>query len=166
MFWGGSTLHGVVHVINERLLRVDDLERYPKRKIRAVHHCAGNPMELTVPTRTIANVEWSGVLLRDILAEAAVDELCTHLWAFGLDFGSFANVEQEHPERTGHFRMCCRAMDADGKSQPLDSARNAVHIVDVMLSRLNRYFYARSSPTSCSHKELAKRLPDGQTANL
>lgn len=78
------------------ILGYEDLCRFPKRIICAIHQCAGNPMEPTVPTRTISNVEWSGVLLRDILTEAGIKDSCTHLWAYGLDFGTFANVKQEH----------------------------------------------------------------------
>lgn len=77
-------------------LNFNDLGQYPKRTIITAFQCAGNPMEPTTPTRTIANVEWSGILLRDILSESGIKDSCTHLWAYGLDFGSFANEKQEH----------------------------------------------------------------------
>ena len=80
------------------LLSLDELGRYPKKHVKAVHHCAGDPMDSTIRSRAVANVEWGGVLLRDILSDLAVSESCTHLWAFGLDFGSYIDlpIEQEH----------------------------------------------------------------------
>ena len=82
-------------------LHYDQLGRYSKRTISTIHQCAGNPLKPTFPTRTIANVDWEGVLLRDILIDAGVQESCTHIWAFGLDFGSltigsFVSNTQEH----------------------------------------------------------------------
>jgi DMSO/TMAO reductase YedYZ molybdopterin-dependent catalytic subunit len=45
----------------------------------------------------IANVEWRGVLLREILALARVEPSCRYIWAYGLDHGTFySSPHQEH----------------------------------------------------------------------
>lgn len=82
-------------------LRFADLEQFQPKRLCTIHQCAGNPLEPTKPTRTIANVEWSGVLLRDILERCGVKNSCTYVWAFGADFGTFgvppnASPPQEH----------------------------------------------------------------------
>jgi DMSO/TMAO reductase YedYZ molybdopterin-dependent catalytic subunit len=65
--------------------------------LRAAHQCAGNPLEPTKPARTIANVEWRGVLLRDILQRVEVSPTCRYIWAYGQDCGSFyGSPYQEH----------------------------------------------------------------------
>ena len=51
----------------------DDLRRFPKRELTAVHQCAGNPLAPKVPTRRVANVTWGGVDLMALLEKAGVD---------------------------------------------------------------------------------------------
>ena len=75
-------------------INFDDLERFSKRTIETVHHCAGSPLNPTVPTRQVANVKWTGVDLRELLAEAGVKSEATHIWAYGLDHGEFAGEKQ------------------------------------------------------------------------
>lgn len=73
-------------------LDLNDLKAMPKEVIATVHQCAGNPLEPTVPTRRVANVEWGGVPLREIMMLAGVDPAAGHLWSFGLDHGEFAGA--------------------------------------------------------------------------
>jgi DMSO/TMAO reductase YedYZ molybdopterin-dependent catalytic subunit len=75
----------------------DDLQRFTPITIRAAHQCAGNPFDPAKPGRTIANVVWRGVLLREILQQADVMASCRYLWAYGLDYGTFYSAPyQEH----------------------------------------------------------------------
>ena len=53
-------------------LRYADLARFKPTTVNTILQCAGNPLEPTKPTRLIANVEWRGVFLRDILKQAEV----------------------------------------------------------------------------------------------
>jgi len=71
------------------VVRLDDLEALPQHELVAIHQCAGNPLDPTVPARQIANVVWRGVDLRDLLAEAGIDPAATLLWAWGFDGGNF-----------------------------------------------------------------------------
>ncbi len=83
---------------NPLSFRYADLARFAPVTLRAAHQCAGNPLDPTKPTRTIANVEWRGVLLRDILKRAELSSECRYVWAYGQDCGSFfsAGPPQEH----------------------------------------------------------------------
>lgn len=77
-------------------LTLDDLMALPARIVRTVHQCSGNPMQPRVPVRTVANVEWTGVEVRDLLLATGVRPGATHLWAYGLDAGEFAGTRQDH----------------------------------------------------------------------
>ena len=78
-------------------LRYSDLERFRPKTVNTILQCAGNPLEPTKPFRLIANVEWRGVLLREILELAHVDPACRYIWAYGLDHGAFfSSPHQEH----------------------------------------------------------------------
>lgn len=78
-------------------LRYDDVLQFPRKTVRTFFQCAGNPLEPTSPARQIANVEWSGALLRDVLARAGVTPSGRFLWGFGLDHGNFfGSPRQEH----------------------------------------------------------------------
>jgi DMSO/TMAO reductase YedYZ molybdopterin-dependent catalytic subunit len=78
-------------------LRYEDLEQLAPVTLRAAHQCAGNPLDPTKPARTIANVEWRGVLLRDLLKRAEVLPTCRYIWAYGQDCGAFFSTPyQEH----------------------------------------------------------------------
>ncbi|WP_162878297.1 molybdopterin-dependent oxidoreductase [Trinickia diaoshuihuensis] len=78
----------------ERALTLDlmQLRRYPPAVLESVHHCAGNPLDPTQPSREAANATWSGVWLRDILDDAGVLPGAEFVWADGLDHGVFAGV--------------------------------------------------------------------------
>jgi len=75
------------------VLRFDDLAAFPEYRITAFHKCAGNPMKPAEPTPDrVANVVWRGIRLRDVLARAGCDSRATHVWADGIDGGSFESV--------------------------------------------------------------------------
>lgn len=87
----------VTGLVDESLsLTFDDLRRLPRHTIESVHKCAGSPRNPTVPTRQVANVEWGGVDLRVLLNRLGVHRAATHVWAYGLDYGLFLDVEQAH----------------------------------------------------------------------
>lgn len=77
-------------------LSFDDLISLPKRTFETVYVCSGNPAKPTVPLRRAANVKWAGVDLAELLNEAGVKESATHLWSYGLDYGDYHKVAQEH----------------------------------------------------------------------
>jgi sulfane dehydrogenase subunit SoxC len=83
-------------VDNPLTLDFDSLTKRPRKVVETIHQCAGSPMNPTVPTRQIANVEWAGASLRDLLEEAGIDEGASHVWAYGSDHGNFAGDDQDH----------------------------------------------------------------------
>ena len=83
-------------VDKEQSLAFEDLQQYPKKTIESIHKCAGYPWAPELATRQIANVKWGGVDLRDLLDQFGVFEGATHLWAYGLEYGSYKGVEQDH----------------------------------------------------------------------
>jgi DMSO/TMAO reductase YedYZ molybdopterin-dependent catalytic subunit len=85
------------------------LQALPGRKVEAFLQCAGNPATPRVPARLVANVFWEGVELAALLEEV---------------------------EREADTELWCRASDAEGRVQPLEDARNAVHRVSVHLRSL------------------------------
>jgi sulfane dehydrogenase subunit SoxC len=84
------TIDGLVG--RARTLRLDDLKARPKKVVEAVHQCAGNPLEPSVPTRRIANVRWGGADLAALLHEVATEPQARFLWSYGLDGGDFAGT--------------------------------------------------------------------------
>jgi len=80
-----------------RLLRYEDLSGFPLKTLATFFQCAGNPLDPTAPARQIANVEWRGALLRDVLAQSGLASNGRFVWAFGLDHGAFfGSPRQEH----------------------------------------------------------------------
>lgn len=78
-------------LVNQPLvLRLDELARFPAARLEAVHQCAGNPLQPSLPTRRISCVIWEGVWLRDVLAAAGVAAGANFLWGDGADQGEFA----------------------------------------------------------------------------
>lgn len=67
----------------------DDLLKLPKRELQALHECAGNPMNPTLPTRRIANVIWGGVDVAAVLDLVGVKKEAAFLWMGGLDRGVY-----------------------------------------------------------------------------
>jgi len=80
-------------VAQPRVLRQDALARLPRARLEAVHQCAGNPMQPTLPTRRVACVVWEGVWLRDVLALAGVAPEARFVWGDGADHGEFAGEQ-------------------------------------------------------------------------
>ncbi len=76
-------------------LRYADLAGLPQTSVTTVFQCAGNPQEPARPFRVVANVEWRGVLLRDLLAHAGLAPMCRYLWAYGLDHGSYFGLPRQ-----------------------------------------------------------------------
>jgi len=81
----------------ERPLRLgyEALTAMPARTLTAVHECYGNPVEPHTPTRRAANIEWTGVPLRDVLVATRPHPRARHVWLEGADWGTFANVVSE-----------------------------------------------------------------------
>jgi DMSO/TMAO reductase YedYZ molybdopterin-dependent catalytic subunit len=73
-----------------------DLINLPKRTMESVFVCSGNPARPTVPQRRVANLQWAGVDLADLLERAGVRPEATHMWSYGLDYGEFYGARQEH----------------------------------------------------------------------
>lgn len=84
--------------------RYKDLTRLESISLQTIHQCAGNPLDPTNPTRTIANVEWRGVLLRDILKKAVLAPGCNYIWAYGLDHGEFAIPSYSSPHQEHYVK--------------------------------------------------------------
>ena len=76
-------------VRQRRVYTLGELQRFPKREIRSVHNCVGNPLQPQVPTRRVANVVWGGVDLEALLDEAGVAEAARYVWSYGIDYGEF-----------------------------------------------------------------------------
>ena len=53
-------------------LRLDDLRRFPQRRVESFHQCAGSPLAPQEPKRRIVNVRWGGVRVSDVLADCGV----------------------------------------------------------------------------------------------
>lgn len=73
-------------------LTLDELARYPRERLLAVHECAGSPIRPTVPVRRAGNVEWEGVPLTCLMEEAGVLPEAQYMWSRGADFGEFNGV--------------------------------------------------------------------------
>jgi len=80
-----------------RSLRYAALAQFAPTTVRSFHQCAGNPLEPTKAMRIIANVEWRGVLLRDILEQGQIAPSCRYIWAYGLDYGTFKAPSYSSP---------------------------------------------------------------------
>ncbi|AZM54769.1 hypothetical protein DMA15_21235 [Streptomyces sp. WAC 01529] len=81
------TVEGLV----ERPLRLDlpALLALPSRQLTAVHECFGSPLRPDVPTRAVANVEWTGFPLAVLLDRAGPLPAARHVRFEGADTGSF-----------------------------------------------------------------------------
>ncbi|HXX43168.1 MAG TPA: molybdopterin-dependent oxidoreductase [Candidatus Acidoferrales bacterium] len=76
-------------------LTLDDLMRRPKRTVRSVHECAGNPLKPKQAVRAIANLVWGGADLREILDEAGINPAACFIWSYGVDHGEFGGLRCE-----------------------------------------------------------------------
>jgi sulfane dehydrogenase subunit SoxC len=81
----------------ERPMRVtfDALARLPKRTVKSVFVCSGDPRRPTSALRRVANVRWGGADLLALLAEAGIRNEATHLWSYGLDHGRFLGFQPQ-----------------------------------------------------------------------
>jgi len=70
-----------------------ELAALPKRTLTAFHQCAGFPRAPHIPTRRLANVVWGGVELSTLLDAAGPSTQATHLWAYGVDGGTFEDSD-------------------------------------------------------------------------
>lgn len=70
-----------------------EITALPKRMLTAFHQCAGFPRAPHIATRRLANVVWGGVELSTLLAAASLSEGATHLWAYGVDGGTFEDTD-------------------------------------------------------------------------
>jgi DMSO/TMAO reductase YedYZ molybdopterin-dependent catalytic subunit len=76
-----------------RTLRFNDLLRYSKAELAAVHECCGSPFAPFEPTRRVCNVRWAGARLADVLADCQPRAAARYVWSYGADFGEFGGVE-------------------------------------------------------------------------
>ncbi len=85
------TVEGLV----ERPLRLDlsAVLTLPARQLTAVHECFGSPLRPDVPTRAVANIEWTGFPLAALLDRAAPLPAARHVVLEGADTGSFHGVD-------------------------------------------------------------------------
>ncbi|MFB6892706.1 molybdopterin-dependent oxidoreductase [Kitasatospora sp. NPDC056327] len=108
------TVEGLV----ERPLWLDlaGLRGLERTGLTAFHECFGHPDHPDLPTRAVANLEWSGVALATVLALAGPRPQARHVWFEGADRGSFAG---EH----GLTYL---------KDLPLEQARTEVLLADTV----------------------------------
>lgn len=80
-------------------LRWDDLKRFSKHTITAIHQCAGSPLAPQEPKRRIVNVRWSGVRLADVLQRCGVLPNAAYVWSQGADYGEFGGVKVDRYQK-------------------------------------------------------------------
>ena len=73
-------------------LGYDDLLRYPKSEIAAVHQCCGSPFAPFAPSRRVCNIVWAGARLAHVLADSRPRPEACYVWSRGADFGEFGGV--------------------------------------------------------------------------
>lgn len=144
-------------VARPRRLSLADLMKMPKRTVTALHQCAGFPARPEIATRRYANVVWGGADLAAVLRECEPSDEATHLWSFGVDRGSFEDVDspvylKDLPLSRIPAGDILLAYECNG--QPLD----AEHGFPVRL--LVPGFYGTNSVKWLYRLELANRRPD------
>ncbi|MEU6642233.1 sulfite oxidase [Saccharomonospora sp. NPDC046836] len=85
-------------------LTLDDLRARPARTVRVTMECAGNgrahlrPRPISQPwlVEAVGTAEWTGVPLRDVLADAGVDDTGVDVVFTGADHGVERGVEQDY----------------------------------------------------------------------
>lgn len=102
------TVEGLV----EHPLRLDlsALLALPARPLTAVHECFGSPLRPDVPTRAVANVEWTGFPLATLLDRAVPLPAARHVRFEGADTGSFHGEDglsyvKDLPLETAHRQV-------------------------------------------------------------
>ncbi|UFQ17339.1 MULTISPECIES: molybdopterin-dependent oxidoreductase [Streptomyces] len=82
----------------------------PARQLTAVHECFGSPLRPDVPTRAVANIEWTGLPLSALLDRAVPLPAARHVVFEGADTGSFDGVDglsyvKDLPLETAHRQV-------------------------------------------------------------
>lgn len=83
-------IEGLVH--HPTTLTFDELLRYPRTEITAVHQCSGSPFDPAVPTRRVGTATWAGARLADVLADCRPMPQARYIWSYGADGGTFAGA--------------------------------------------------------------------------
>ncbi|MBC1237268.1 molybdopterin-dependent oxidoreductase [Nostoc sp. 2RC] len=76
-------------------LSYENLLNMEYRELTVFHQCSGNPLQPTLPTRTISNVTWGGVSLGAILNQLQVKPQARYVWFVGLDGGVYEGVSSD-----------------------------------------------------------------------
>jgi DMSO/TMAO reductase YedYZ molybdopterin-dependent catalytic subunit len=73
-------------------LTFEELMRYPRIDLEAVHQCCGSPLAPFGATRRVCNVRWAGAQLANVLADCRPDTAAKYLWSYGADYGEFGGA--------------------------------------------------------------------------
>jgi len=76
-------------------LGMGDLRAMKRVEAQGFLQCAGNPLRADHPVRRIVNVEWGGVLLRDLLEMSGWHPATAYLWLEGRDHGTYVGKTVE-----------------------------------------------------------------------
>jgi DMSO/TMAO reductase YedYZ molybdopterin-dependent catalytic subunit len=74
------------------VLPLEELMRYPKADMGAVHQCCGSALAPFSPTRRVCNVRWAGARLADVLADCRPSTAAKYVGSYGADYGEFGGV--------------------------------------------------------------------------
>ena len=83
-------------------LSLRQLQALPSITITSMHECYGSPLVPAAEAkalRRIGNVQWTGVPLKTLLAEAVPNPEACFVWSEGLDRGTFAKVEADRYQK-------------------------------------------------------------------
>jgi sulfane dehydrogenase subunit SoxC len=61
--------------------------------VESFHQCAGAPRRPDLSVRRVANVEWTGIDLAELLRGCSIRPEARYLWAYGLDHGAYDGLE-------------------------------------------------------------------------
>jgi sulfane dehydrogenase subunit SoxC len=111
---------------NPRTFSMNELRSMPVCNVQAFHQCAGDPKNPLKPSRRIANVVWTGVLLERLLDIVDVDPKATFLWSYGSDYGEFDGEYQsaylkDLPLARLKEAPVILAYGVNGKTLPIDN---------------------------------------------
>jgi sulfane dehydrogenase subunit SoxC len=139
-------------------ITISQLIKLPKRTLTALHECAGFPTAPKIATRRIANVGRAGVDLGDLLDSAGVCSEAKLLWSFGLDKGTYADVQskvyvKDMPLSRLHEGDVLLAYEMNG--EPLNSEHG------FPLRLIIPGYYGTNAVKWLYRLELADKRPDG-----
>jgi DMSO/TMAO reductase YedYZ molybdopterin-dependent catalytic subunit len=117
------SLQVVGHVDKPLTLRLDDLKGMPQRTFQAFLECSGNGRGLFLPAvkggqwrnDAVANAEWSGVSLNDVLTEAGVKDGAIDVVSQG---GDFPQMQRGLPIGTAMSGDVILALKMNGEDLP------------------------------------------------